>query len=211
MSDAQTARGEGPQKPIFKWFVNATQNIWAENRLLRFVSVLTLASSIFFMIVVARTTDQVKTIIVPFGQGAENLYLVGDEPSEGYLVSLSNNLVALGGTYTSSGVKFQFDEIMKLVHPSKYAELRDKFRTTVENLSQYREISFATYINYNSKYLFEPGIVRVPVRRHRYIGKNHSTDSGYFVISYLIEQGRFWLLDIEFERRGEVKSEQLAD
>jgi len=211
MSDAAEARGEGPQKPFFKMFMSQTSNIWAENRFLRFIAIVA-----FLTVISGNGYDfwhhnRVKTIVVPFGQGVEQIYLVGDKPSESYLTSISLNLVQLAGTYTSSGIKYQFDEILKLVHPSKYAERREEFRGMVDRLNEFREISFVTYVNFDRKFIFEPGVVKIPVRRTRFVGKKRSYDGGYYHIIYTVEMGRFWLKDIKFEREGELKSDQMDD
>lgn len=196
--------------PFVKRFTDATSNIWAENRVLRFLSVCVLAASIVLGYLVLAVMDQQKTIVVPFGQGVEHLYLVGDKPSEAYLVAISRNVIQLVGTYTTSGIEFQLDEVLKLVHPKIHAEKRQVFRREVSRLKDFREISFATYIRYDEEFGFGEGVIQIPVRRERFVGKSRTTDSGFYRLDYLVEEGRFWLTDIKFQRKGEVSNEQVG-
>ena len=203
--------GEIPYQPLINRFTDATSNIWAENRVLRFFAVCILIATLIFGYLVLTAMDRVKTIVVPFGQGVENLYIVGDTPSESYLFSISRNVIQLAGTYTSSGIEFQLDEVLKLVHPSRHGDMRETFRADVARLKAFREISFATYVRYNEEFDFSKQILRVPVRRERFVGKSRTSDSGFYQLDYLVEDGRFWLTDIQFVRKGEVQNEQLSN
>ena len=199
-----------PYSPFVKRFTDATSNIWAENRVLRFMSVCVLAGCLILAYVSLVAMKREKTIIVPFGQGVEHLYMIGDQPSESYLVAISRNIIQLVGTYTPSGIQFQLDEVLKLVHPRYYSAKRDAFRRDIERLQAFREVSFATYIRYDEAIDYGEGVLRVPVRRERFVGKSRTTDGGYYEIRYFVEEGRFWLTDIQFQRIGEVKNDQLS-
>lgn len=201
---------EVPYKSFVSRFTDATSNIWAENRVLRFMAVCVLAASFVLGYLVLAAMNKQKTIIVPFGQGVEHLYLVGDEPSDAYLVAIARNVIQLVGTYTSSGIEFQLDEVLKLVHPRIHAEKREIFRRDVARLKDFREISFATYIRYDEEFSFGIGVIEIPVRRERFVGKSRTSDSGYYRLDYVVEEGRFWLTDIKFQRKGEVTNEQVA-
>ena len=202
---------EPPYDPFVKRFTDATSNIWAENRVLRFMGVCTLLGCLGLGMITLTAMKREKTIIVPFGQGVEHLYIVGDTPSESYLVAISRNVIQLVGTYTSSGIEYQLDEVLKLIHPRFHADKRDAFRRDVARLRDFREISFATYIRYDEPIDYGKNILRVPVRRERFVGKSRTTDGGFYELSYLVEDSRFWLTDIQFKRIGEVKNEQIAD
>lgn len=209
MNDQSHKDFEAPYKPFVKRFTDATSNIWAENRVLRFMSACVLAASVVFGYLVLEAMDRVKTIIVPFGQGVEHMYLVGDQPSEGYLIAISRNVIQLVGTYTASGVEYQLDEVLKLVHPAMHADKRAMFRRDVERLEDFSDVSFATYILYDQDFRFGDGTLEVPVRRDRFIGKSRTKDRGHYRIDYVVEEGRFWLTDIKFQRKGEVSNEQV--
>jgi len=211
ITSSRSSEVEKRYRPFVSRFTDATSNIWAENRVLRFFGVCILLASMIFGYLALEAMGREKTIVVPFGQGVEHLYLVGNEPSESYLVAIARNVLQLVGTYTSSGIEFQLDEVLTLIHPSQYAEKREAFRSDVARLKDFREISFATYIRYDDEFDFGEGIVRVPVRRERFVGKSRTSDTGYYQLNYLVEDGRFWLTDVRFLRQGEVQSEQLGN
>jgi len=195
-------------KPFLRYFTDENSNIWAENRLLRFVSVMALLGTVIIAGTLISLKDREKTIIVPFGQSIEGLYLVGDKPSETYLISIARTIVQLTGTYTSSSLEYQLDEVLKLVHPSRYSALRDEFRTLVGQLSDFREITFATHIRYEAAFELGETLIRVPVKRLRFIGRSRTEDTGFVEMQYRIEEGRFWLTGIGYARIGEDKNVQ---
>ena len=206
----QIAHKQGtPHKPFLRYFTDESSNIWAENRLLRFVSVMAFLSSLVLALTLISMRGSEKTIIVPFGQSVEGLYLVGDKPSETYLISIARNIVQLTGTYTSSSLEFQLDEVLKLIHPSRYSTVRDEFRALVNQLSDFREITFATHIRYEAEFELGDGLMRIPVKRLRFIGRSRTEDQGFIELPYIIEDSRFWLLAVGYTRIGEGKNVQL--
>ncbi|MFC3052345.1 TraE/TraK family type IV conjugative transfer system protein [Kordiimonas pumila] len=195
-------------KPFLRYFTDEGSNIWAENRLLRFVAVLSFVGTLAVAGTLIMFSDREKTILVPFGQSLEGLYLVGDTPSETYLIAIARNIVQLTGTYTSSSLEFQLDEVLKLVHPSRYSAVREEFRLLVGQLSDFREITFATHIRYEAPFEIGERRIRVPVKRLRFIGRSRTEDTGFVEMDYLVEEGRFWLTGIGYSRIGEGKNVQ---
>lgn len=208
MNEQLTPAPTSPQRPLLRYFTDEGSNMWAENRLLRFVSVMALVGSLVMAGTLISLKGSEKTIVVPFGQSIEGLYLVGDTPSETYLISIARNIVQLTGTYTSSSLEFQLDEVLKLVHPSRYSAVRDEFRMLIGQLSDFREITFATHIRYEAEFELSETLMRIPVKRLRFIGRSRTEDTGYVELAYQVEEGRFWLLGVGYTRIGEGKNVQ---
>ena len=99
--------------------------------------------------------------------------------------------------------------MLKLVHPERYEVLKTTFRNLSEQSHRYSDVRFAAYIRYEADFKFEPDVFSIPVSRVRMVGLTRTADAGYFRIAYRIEESRFWLWDITFERQGEVSSERL--
>lgn len=211
MSDMAQENHEKTHRPFLNVFQNETSNMWAENRLLRFIGTLAFLGTLILSVSVLTLRGSERTIIVPFGQTVEGMLLVGDKPSDAYLMSIGRNIVQLTGTYTSSGLQFQLDEVLKIVHPSHYGDLRDEFRNLVNQLSEFREITFATHVRYESEFFITDSTIRIPVSRVRYVGRSRTEDVGYVEIDYLVEEGRFWIIDVGFKAEGKRKNVQIDE
>ncbi len=212
MSDqVENGLGKGDDTTLLGVFTNKVSNLWAENRVLRFIGIISFLTSSILAVSVFNLKDRVTTIIVPFGMEVEGAYFVGNKPSEKYLLSISRMIINLSGNYTSSGLEFQLDELLKVIHPSKFNQYRDLFRAQVQQISEFREVTHSTHIRYEADIMMGDGEIRVPVKRTRFTGLTKSTDIGIVQISYVIEEGRFWLLDLGFEQQGELKNDRVGE
>src|SRR3546814_13720201 len=84
-------------------------------------------------------------VIVPFGADGD-LYVTGNKPSEAYLRSITFNIVGLAGTYSAYSADRQFQELLRIAHPSAYTGLRDSLNRLRDELGNNPTLSIATYI-----------------------------------------------------------------
>lgn len=192
---------ERPRQGINK-YLQETENLWAENRLLKFVAMAAFLSAFLMSIIIGLQAQKTRVIVAPFGGASPDLLIVGDQPSTEYLVAISRNVVALTGTFTASSAEHQFNEILKFVHPSVYDDVRDEWKSMVEGLRRYREVSFATYVMPQKPIEVYGDRVRVAAQRVRFIGEKVGEDTGVVEIGYLVEEGRFWITSVEFIPSG---------
>ncbi|MEM6415477.1 MAG: TraE/TraK family type IV conjugative transfer system protein [Pseudomonadota bacterium] len=185
-------------------YLQGSSNLWAENRILKFVSITCLCSVILMSILVYTLSNRTRTIVVPFGGDTPELLIVGNDPSMEYLAAIAKNVVHLTGTYTASTAEHQFNEVLKFVHPSVYNQVRDDWKKLVQSLRDYREVSFATYIMPQKPIEVFGDKMRVPAQRSRYLGGKSNTETGHVVIDYVIENGRWWMTSVEFVPSGGV-------
>lgn len=189
-------------QPLVTKYLHNTQNILAENRLLKFVGVASFLTALLMSIIVAFQAQRTRVIVAPFGGGAGDLLIVGDRPSIDYLTAIGRNVVALTGTFTSASAEYQFNEVLKFVHPSAYDRMRDDWKDMVAGLRQYREVSFATYVMPQKPIEVFGDHMRIAAQRSRFIGERVGSETGVVDIGYVVEEGRFWITSVEFVASG---------
>lgn len=183
--------------PIINRYINETSNLWSENRLLK---ALLLVLTLLFLVDIAvgiSNRHSLRTVVVPFG--AENdLQIVGNEPSERYLKAMARNIATLFGTFTAGSVEAQYDELLRFVHPSKYADVRGEFRNLVKQISAFPTIAFAMYPRADLPLKAFETRMDVPVTRIRYLGRTARREEGILRVDYAVEGGRFWITALNF-------------
>src|SRR3546814_4911837 len=85
-------------------------------------------------------------VIVPFGADGD-LYVTGNKPSEAYLRSITFNIVGLAGTYSAYSADRQFQELLRIAHPSAYNGLRDSLNRlrSAEHTSELQSLMRISY------------------------------------------------------------------
>ena len=201
-------RGRLQRLRFVRRYVRDVENLWAENAILKLVGVGSLAATLIMAFVVAGQSERTRVIVAPFAGGSPDLLIVGNEPSTEYLSAIARNVVSLTGTFTASSADYQFNEVLKFVHPSVYDHIRDEWKEMVEGLRQYREVSFATYVTPQKPIEVYGDRMRVAARRIRFVGDQVAQESGVVEIGYVVEDGRFWLISVAFAPIGGAAHEQ---
>lgn len=214
--DKNADRAERPlldrAKTGAKGFVNRflleSENLRDENRLLKFLAVASFLAAFVLSIIVGFQSQRTRIIVAPFGGSSPELLIVGNQPSTEYIAAIARNIVSLTGTFTASSAEHQFNEVLKFVHPSVYDKLRDDWKTMVEGLRQYREVSFATYVMPQKPIEVYGNRIRVTAQRSRFIGDRVAEDTGVVEIGYVVENGRFWIKSVDFVPSGGVSNDR---
>jgi conjugal transfer pilus assembly protein TraE len=87
----------------------------------------------------------------------------------------------------------QFQELLSIVHPSAYDQVRDGLNQLLDELSDNPTLSIATYIRSDQPVTFTNSDIVVPVEKVRVIGGVIRKFRGNLRIGYAIDNGRFWL------------------
>lgn len=191
-------KAKNQEKPSWKpldLYLSGSSNIFGENRILKLVLLVVAFATIVNSVTLQSARDRERTIIVPFGQVA-NLHIVGDEPSQEYLAMIAKRIVNLTGTYTASNAGLQFEEVMKLIHPTEHERMRVAFREIIKQLQRRSTLSMASYPRIEKPTLVTDSRISVPIRRIRIIGQTPRQFLLTVHIDYLVEEGRFWVTNI---------------
>ena len=179
-------------------YLLGSANLFEENKLLKFgIAGLFFITAVLGTVLYTSNQNQ-RTVIVPFGAGGD-LYVTGNTPSDGYLRTITRNIVSLSGTYSSYSADRQFQELLSLVHPSAYNGLRDSLSQLVAELDRNPTLSIASYIRTDQPVTYTDREIVVPVEKVRVIGGVIRKFSGNLRIRYVIDNGRFWLTALQEE------------
>jgi conjugal transfer pilus assembly protein TraE len=179
-------------------YLLGSANLFEENRLLKFaIAGLFGITAVLGTLLYTSNLNQ-RTVIVPFGAGGD-LYVTGNKPSETYLRTITRNIVSLSGTYSAYSADQQFQELLKLVHPSSYNALRDSLNGLLDELTRNPTLSIASYVRTDKPVTYTRTEIAVPVEKVRVIGGVIRKFQGTLRIRYVIDNGRFWLTALQEE------------
>jgi len=179
-------------------YLLGSANLFEENRLLKFAIAGMFGITAVLGTVLYTSNQNQRTVIIPFGAGGD-LHVTGNKPSDGYLRTITRNIVALSGTYSAYSASPQFQELLSLVHPAAYNGLRDSFSQLLDELDRNPTLSIASYIRGDQPVTYTPGEIVVPVEKVRVIGGVIRKFNGNLRIRYVIDNGRFWLTALQEE------------
>ncbi|MCP3731329.1 type IV conjugative transfer system protein TraE [Sphingomonas sp. MG17] len=179
-------------------YLLGSANLFEENRLLKFaIAGMFGITAVLGTLLYTSNLNQ-RTVIVPFGAGGE-LYVTGNKPSEAYLRTITRNIVSLSGTYSSYSANQQFQELLSLVHPSAFNDLRDSLNGLLDELARNPTLSIASYVRTDKPVTYTRTEIVVPVEKVRVIGGVIRKFQGSLRIRYVIDNGRFWLTALQEE------------
>jgi conjugal transfer pilus assembly protein TraE len=107
--------------------------------------------------------------------------------------------VGLVGTYSAYSADRQFQELLRITHPSAYNGLRDSLNRLLDELGNNPTLSIATYIRGDQPVTWTGSEILVPVEKVRVIGGVIRKFRGNLRIRYALENGRFWLTALQEE------------
>jgi conjugal transfer pilus assembly protein TraE len=180
-------------------YLQGSSNLFEENRLLKVAIAGLFGMTMVLGGVIYTTNQNQRTVVAPFGAGGD-LYVTGNTPSEGYLRTMTRDIVALSGTYSAYSADRQFSELLSLAHPSAYNAMRDSLNAVLDELADNPTLSIATYIRNDQPVTWTGREIVVPVEKVRIIGGVIRKFRGNLRIGYAIENGRFWLTRLSEEQ-----------
>ena len=116
-----------------KRYLSEKNNLFAENRLLKFVILVIGFVTLVNTVLLARSINSHRTIILPPVVNTK-LEVSGDKLSDEYLKLMVRYITSLGLNYTPSNVRGQFDELLTLYSPETYPEAKTTFYRLAENV-----------------------------------------------------------------------------
>ncbi len=185
-------------------FLQKSSNIFAENRLLKFV-VLALGIAVVINTVgLFRALNSQRVILVPPTINSR-ISLSGDKASDEYLKEFTRYILSLALTYNPVNARSQFSELLAMYDPADFQasrrelyELADKIENTKASSAFY----IHAIVNDSEKYRLE---VTGAKRTYLVDQKAEDTIKVYF-IEYRFENGKFILKRLsEKPTQGENK------
>ncbi len=179
-----------------KSFSSAAENLFAENKLMRFCMVCMVIWSAFNTVLLNKALKTQKTIIQPADESYK-YEITSDKANDSYLYRMARHISFLVGNLTAGNARDQFNELLRLIHPQSYGAFQERFNTLAKEAERYPNISYFIVINSRDGIRLDDNKIIVKVLKNRLVGRRvgRKVDLEY-QIEYVIEEGRFWIVDI---------------
>ena len=201
------------KRGFFETEMSDSDNLYSQNRLLK---TLLFVVVIFGGYVYAKLVDIEEGFraVIQFPGSEETAEISGNKASERYIMMAAEFFTSLRFSATPATVDREYSAIMQFVHPARYGQMQKELDEDAEALkalktvSTYgdvvwgegftqKEIRETTYGN-----LMPVFRVTFKVARSIYVGSSFPEEPEYRVMTmdYVIENGRFWLLNLKVEK-----------
>ena len=188
-------------------------NLFATNRLLKFVVLATLVIAVSNHILLQKAINTQKTILVP-AQLNTRVQILGDKASDEYVKMFAQVSAALAFTYTPQTVANNFGELLTMFAPEAYPQTKKTLTDLAETIAT-QAVSNVFYIQDidvdSARNLFQ-----VKGQQVRWIGGTRVENlPKNYEFSYLIKDGRFMLTSLSEvgvdASKGKIQTDLAAD
>ena len=186
-------------------YVQHSSNLFAHNRLLRFVIMVLSACLVFTAFMTYRAVRYQRVILIP-PQMTGTVEFVQGKPTDTYIQDIGRRIITLATTYSPHTARKQFNELLVYYAPESYSEAS----TLWYSLAGRIEESQVSSVFYPQSLSMKDNRIEVFGDLKQYTGNTRleNTTRTYF-LDFQIRDGRFSLLAFkEKEKSGEERSEQ---
>jgi len=177
-------------------FVQKTSNLYAENRLLKFVVLVLGITVIINSIFSYRALHYQKTVILP-PVVDRRIAISGNDANEDYIKLFARYSIGLLENYSPVSVRAQFDELLKLVTPSFYPSFENTLAdlTATVNTLMITSAFYPFRINVNK----QKKTIAINGTKKQFTGSSvvDRGQSKTYIIGYVISNGRFFINDFK--------------
>jgi conjugal transfer pilus assembly protein TraE len=184
----------------FDLFVQRTSNLWAENRLLKFVVVALAVGYAVNVYLVINLQHDNRTILVPPVINSQ-IEISGDRASDSYIKEMTRSIAGLAFSYSPATARNQFSELLAMYHPAEFQAARLKLFALADKI----ETTRASSVFYIHRITNDHAKKQIEVEGARRTYQNDQmTENGVkmFVISYRMLNGRFFVTGLEEKERS---------
>jgi len=172
-------------------YINKMSNLWAENRLLKFVVLVLAASSVISIFMSIYALDRQKVVILP-PVVDKRIVISGNEVNEDYVRLFTRYALGLLLNYSPATFKSQAEELLKLASPEFYPALSSKLMDMADQVKKL-QISSVFYVQRIKLNLAEKKIEVLGLRKQ--YAQRSLVEEGQkkYEIGYSIIHGRFYV------------------
>jgi conjugal transfer pilus assembly protein TraE len=176
-------------------YQNKTSNVWAQNRLLKFVVAVIGLSSVVSIFMAIHAINRQKVVILP-PVVDKRIVITGNDVNDDYIKLFVRYTLGLLLNYSPTSFNDQADDCLKFAAPEFYQQLHKKLATLKETVKKLN-ISNIFYPERIKVYRDEQRIEVLGIQRqyaqHALVDEGTKT----YEIRYEIIQGRFFLTGIK--------------
>lgn len=176
-------------------FLKKSDNLFAENRLLKFVIVLMTIAVCFSFLSVNKALNHQQTIIIP-PNFDKKIEVKGDTVNDDYIKMFTRYTLGLLLNYTPKSIQSNFFDLLSLATPELYPELQKNLLKIQDNVDKLSVCSM--YYPSGITIDREKSLITVSGRRIQYanLSKIEESQRNYY-LKYEIVNGRFYVSNIQ--------------
>ena len=176
-------------------FLQKTSNVFAENKLLKFVVIAQGLVLIWCVFKVEAIKGNIRTVIQPPVINSK-IEISGSWTSDSYIKEYIRYISALVWNYSPGTARNQFAELLVSWHPSAYESAKQRLYIMADQIEKTGSASvfyISKVVNDSGKHTIEVTGNRLLTMQEKPIEQAIKT----YVVSYKVENGRFWIQGIE--------------
>lgn len=186
---------------IKKYFEEKANYLYSA-RLLKFVVILLVVLLTVNSFVTYTLIDRQKIILIPPSISTQ-VYVGGTDASEEYLKAMVRYVSALVLNYNPTVARAQFNDFLKMVHPSSFAAYKDSFYALADKIET-GNVSSAYYIssikvNKAENTIIINGLLNQWTQDKQFI----TNESKNFILKFKIDNGMFYVVEFKEYKQGE--------
>ncbi len=192
-----------------KIFMQRSSNLMAENRLLKLVVLVIGMTVLYNTYMVRKAMNTQRTILVPPVINTE-IEIQGDKASDSYIRHFIRYTLNLAFNYTPATARKQFEELLTFYAPVTYPRAKKLFYELNDSIET-AQISNIFYIQKISLDRTKRQVEITGLKR-QYV-QDVKSDESYktYLVDYVIENGRFMIMDVSEISINETKKEKESE
>ncbi len=191
-------------KDVLKPFMQASSNVYAENRLLKIGVSAMLVFGLFNAVAIQRLEKNIQTHVIPVGV-ASRFVLTGDSANDEYLMAMARYIIHMIGDVSPPLARAQYSELLTLWDASTYSKYKDQFDKMAASLEHYPSVSYHVTWDAGEGVQIKGNTMRKRVIKKKMVGDTVVGKTTLeYEIEYKIEHGAFKIISI-----SEVGGEQV--
>lgn len=177
-------------------YLNWTDRLLAQNRLLGLVVVVLLIWNVLTFTQIARIQARTQVVVVPIGSD-DGLQVGHNRASERYMRRMARYVVSQIGTYTAATARDQLFELLDLFPADATGDVQSSFERLAVEIERYPSIASAVRWSGEEPLRYDDRTIQVQVRKARLVnGSETESKTVHYCLSYRIEETRFWLTNL---------------
>lgn len=209
------AAQEAPLKTFIKSFIYSGDNAAAEKKTTKMILLCILFAAGVIAKSVVDLKDEIRTVIMP-SWTTESMQIRGTTANQFYLEEMAEYLSHLYGNIGPGDARSKLDMIVRLAHPTQFEVIREKMSERADSIEKLKTTTFHSrlmrekgiYNRTNFKHGYS-GVKREDVQQLQFSvnrtavidGNPERPDMQHYSVDFVIEKGRFYLLDY-YEVKG---------
>ena len=196
--------GDGETSSIFTPYLSLQSNVFAENKILRFLFIAILAVCLMNTYSIQKISDERATIVMPVGTSIAYSF-VGGTPNDDYLRDMYLYVISLATSYSAANIDQKLVILKTLWSQSSYGKYDPIFKKNSEDIKRFPQISYQTIWDGSKPLRIEgKSIIGTFIKKKIVSTKVAATTTLQYKLNYMVNAGRFEVIDIK-----EIGGEQI--